>query len=157
VGGYGYGEVIKEIMGWYPRDIEALRAEYEGNSAAQENFLASSGHFTEETLVALRDGRDEIFERNLALMQAMTEDECHACYNSVFAEYADDEGTFVEDFQERAGSPDLLVWLADKSFKLSFFCEVKSLNDHLGPAQVAWVKSAWDQVEGRFLLLFLDS
>jgi hypothetical protein len=157
VGGNGYGEVIKEIVGWYPRDIEALRVEYEESSTTQADFLASSGRFTEEELTALRDGGDRIFERNLSLMQAMTEDECHACYNSVFAECADDDGTFVYDFQERAGSPDLLVWRADESFKLWFFCEVKSLNDHLGSAQVAWVKSAWDQVGGRFLLLLLDS
>jgi hypothetical protein len=155
VGGNGYGELIKTIMGWYPRDIEALRAEHKESSASRSAFLTSRGYFTEEAL--LRNGKDEIFERNLSLMQSMTEDECRACYNSIFAEYADDEGIFVEDSQERPGSPDLLVWHADKTFKLWFFCEVKSLNDHLGPAQVTWIKRSWDQVGGRFLLLLLDS
>ena len=63
----------------------------------------------------------------------------------------------VEDFRERAGSPDLLVWHASEALKMWFFCEVKSLNDHLGPAQVTWIKECWNQVGGRFLLLLLDS
>lgn len=87
----------------------------------------------------------------------MTEDECCACYCSIFQEFADEEGTVVEDFRETAGSPDLLVWYAGESLKLWFFCEVKSLNDHLGPAQVRWIKESWDQIGGRFLLLLLDS
>jgi hypothetical protein len=38
VGGHGYGEVIKEIMGWYPRDIEALRVEHEGKFCFSGQF-----------------------------------------------------------------------------------------------------------------------
>jgi hypothetical protein len=34
-----------------------------------------------------------------------------------------------------------------------FPCKVKSLNDHLGSAQMAWIKDSWDQIGGRFLLL----
>ena len=33
VEGHGYGEVIKEIMDWYPQDIEMLRAEHEDKFA----------------------------------------------------------------------------------------------------------------------------
>ena len=43
VGGHGYGEVIKEIMDWYPQDIEVLRAGHEGKLASLADYLVSIG------------------------------------------------------------------------------------------------------------------
>lgn len=157
VGGHGYGEIIKEIRDWYAQDIDVLRAEHKAKLASQADLLASWTGASKEDLVLFREGSDWQFQRSLSLMRSMTVDECYACYDLIFLEYQDDDGPILEDFRERAGSPDLLVWSKNESAKLWFFCEVKSLNDHLGPAQVAWIKESWDQIEGRFLLLLLDS
>jgi hypothetical protein len=153
VGGHGYGEIIKEIRDWYTQDIDVLCAEHEAKLAS----LATWAGFSKEDLVRFRKPIDWQFQRSLDLMRSMTADECYACYNLIFSEYQDDDGPILDDFRERAGSPDLLVWSKDESAKLWFFCEVKSLNDHLGPAQVDWIKESSDQIGGRFLLLLLDS
>ena len=157
VGGHGYGEIIKEIRDWYAQDLDVLRAEHEAKLAFQANLLVTRMGASKEDLALLREPSDWQFQRSLDLMRSMTIDECEACYNLVFLEYQDDDGPILDDFRERAGSPDLLVWSKSESAKLWFFCEVKSLNDHLGPAQVAWIKESWDQIGGRFLLLLLDS
>jgi hypothetical protein len=157
VGGRGYGEILKEIMDWHTQDIDVLRAEHEARLAAQEDLLATRMGASQEYLALLREHSDSQFQRSLDLMRLMTVDECYACYNLIFLEYQDDDGLILEDFRERAGSPDLLVWSKNESAKQWFFCEIKSLNDHLGPAQVAWIKESWDQIDGRFLLLLLDS
>jgi VRR-NUC domain len=157
VGGQGYGGIIKEIRDWYMQDINVLRAEHETKLASQANLLSAQMGFTKEQLALFREPSDWQFQRSLGLMRSMTEDECDACYNLIFLEYEDDDGPILDDFRERAGSPDLLLWSNNKPAKQWFFCEVKSLNDHLGPAQVAWIKESWDQIDGRFLLLLLDS
>jgi hypothetical protein len=157
VGGHGYGEIINEIRGWYMQDINILRAEREAKLASQSDLLATRMGFSQEQLALLRESSDRQFQRRLDLMRSMTVDECDACYNLIFLEYEDDDGPMLDDFHERAGSPDLLVWSRNESAEQWFFCEVKSLNDHLGPAQLAWIKESWDQIGGRFLLLLLDS
>jgi hypothetical protein len=157
VGGHGYGEIIKEISDWYMQDIDVLRAKYEEKLTSQLGLLSTRGGFSKEDLALLREPRDWQFQRSLDLMRSLTADECDACYNLIFLEYDDVDGPIPDDFRERAGSPDLLVWSKNESAKQWFFCEVKSLNDHLGPAQVAWIKESWDQIGGRFLLLLLDS
>jgi VRR-NUC domain len=157
VGGHGYAEIIKEIGDWYAQDIDVLCAEHEAKLASQANLFATLAGMSEEGLARFREVSDWLFQRSLDLMRSMTVDECYACYNLIFSEYQDDDGPILDDFRERAGSPDLLVWSKSESAKLWFFCEVKSLNDHLGPAQVAWIKESWDQIGGRFLLLLLDS
>lgn len=144
-------------MDWYAQDIDVLCAEHEAKLASQANLLAAQMGASKEDLALLREQSDWQFQRSLNLMRSMTVDECYACYNLIFLEYQDDEGPILDDFRERAGSPDLLAWSKNESAKLWFFCEVKSLNDHLGPAQVAWIKESWDQIDGRFLLLLLDS
>jgi hypothetical protein len=157
VGGHGYGEIIKEIMDWYTQDIDVLRAEHEAKLASQAQLLATQTGASKEYLALFREQSDWQFQRSLDLMRSMTADECYACHSLIFLEYQDDDGPVLDDFRERAGSPDLLVWSKDEYAKLWFFCEVKSLSDHLGPAQVAWIKESWDQIGGRFLLLLLDS
>ena len=158
VGGHGYGGRIKEVMDWYIQDSSVLRAQHEAELATQADLLAARAGFSKEQLALLRESSDREFQRSLDLMRSMTVDECDASYNLIFPEYEDDDGTFfVDDFRECAGSPDLLVWSKNDSAKQWFFCEVKSLNDHLGPAQVAWIKGSWDQIGGHFLLLLLDS
>ena len=157
VGGHGYGKIINEIMDWYEQDIDVLCAEHEADLASQANALATLMGASKEDLALFRQQSDWQFQRSLDLMRSMTVDECSACYNVTFSEYQDDDGSILDDFHERAGSPDLLVWGKDESAKLWYFCEVKSLNDHLGSAQVAWIKESWDQIGGRFLLLLLDS
>jgi VRR-NUC domain len=157
VGGRGYGEIIKEIRDWYAQDIDVLRTEHEAKLASQADTLASRVGMSKQDLEILREISDWQFQRSLSLMLSMTEDECCACYSLIFREYQDDDGPILDDFREGAGSPDLLVWSEDESAKLWFFCEVKSLNDHLGPAQVDWIKESSGQIGGRFLLLLLDS
>ena len=157
VGGRGYGEIIKEIADWYEQDISVLCAEHEAKLSSQAHLLATLTDTSEDVLALYREQSDWRFQRSLDLMRSMTVSECYACYDGIFAEYQDDDGPILDDFRERAGSPDLLVWSKEESAKLWFFCEVKSLNDHLGPAQVAWIKESWDRVGGHFLLLLLDS
>ena len=157
VGGQGYGKTIKEIRDWYMQDINVVRAEREARLASQADLLATRMGFSKEQLALLRESSDWQFQRSLDLMRSMTVDECDACYSLIFLEYEDDDGLIVDDFRERAGSPDLLVWSSKEAAEHWFFCEVKSLNDHLGPAQVVWIKESWDQIGGRFLLLLLDS
>jgi VRR-NUC domain len=157
VGGHGYGAIIKEITDWYAQDIDVVFTEREAKLAIQADLLAARAGMSKENLALLREQSDQQFQRSLDLMRSMTADECDACYNLIFLEYQDEDGPILDDFRERAGSPDLLVWSKSESAKQWFFCEVKSLNDHLGPAQVAWIKESSDQIDGRFLLLLLDS
>jgi hypothetical protein len=131
VGGHGYGEIIKAIRDWYMQDINVVRAEREAKLASQADLLATRMGFSEEQLALLRESSDWQFQRSLDLMGSMTVDECDACYNLIFLEYEDDDGPILDDFRERAGSPDLLVWSSNESAEQWFFCEVKSLNDHL--------------------------
>jgi hypothetical protein len=155
VGGHGYGEIIKEMRDWYPDTSETLRSRREQELARRDRLLAEfSKPFIDPSI---QEFQRKLFEEQLVLREVMTEEQCDACYDVIFAAYEDDDGTWIDDFREVAGAPDLLVWHSDPLRKLWFFCEVKSQNDHLSQAQHAWLQQSWRRIEGRFLLLLLGS
>jgi hypothetical protein len=156
VGGHGYGSHIKEIQDWYPDDITTIRSRFEHEIAELDK--SSRDNLGIVIPPEMREFGRTLLEEDLVLRQVMTAEQCYACYDAIFDSFSiddDDDGIFVDDFRERAGAPDLLVWHSDPSQELWFFCEVKSHNDHLGEAQHAWLHQSWQQIDGRFLLLIL--
>jgi VRR-NUC domain len=149
VGGHGYGDIIKNMQDWYRDTIATLRDQFEYRLSERDK---AGVPYTD----ALRDFERTLFEEKLVLRQIMTEEQCDACYDTIFLSYSDEDGIEIVDYAgERAGAPDLLVWHSDPSRKLWFFCEVKSHNDHLNQAQHDWIQGSWHQIDGRFLLLLL--
>lgn len=158
VGGQGYGKNIKEIQDWYPYDITTIRDRFEHEAAERDK--ATRERLGMVIPPEVRPTGRRLLEEKLVLRQAMTEEQCYACYDVIFDSFCvdddeDGEGIFVADFSERAGAPDLLIWHSDPSQKLWFFCEVKSHNDRLSEAQHSWLQQSWHQIDGRFLLLIL--
>ncbi len=147
--GSGYGDTIKEIQLWYEFTSTYLRDQLEYKLTQYDKFQIPGQD-------ALREFLTEQFEERLLLRTIMTEEQCDACYDTIFESYPVEDGIEIVDYRgERAGAPDLLVWHSDPLRKLWFFCEVKSYNDHLSQAQHDWIHGSWHQIGGHFLVLLL--
>jgi VRR-NUC domain len=153
--GQGYGAIINEIQDWYGSTIATLRSRQKIKLSERTASLEKLNIPVAERS-ALEEADNWLFEEKLALRQILSEEQCEACYNAIFPSYTDEDGTWVADFREGAGAPDLFVWHPDPSLKLWFFCEVKSHNDSLRTTQRDWLQSFWKQIEGRFIICLLS-
>jgi hypothetical protein len=160
-GGRGYAELFRDIMSWDTWDVETLRQQYRDSLDVQESTLSQLGLLnTEEkrqTAALVRAMSEETHEEGLTLIEIMTEQQFDNCYQAVFESYEDEEGSWAPEFSPAPGAPDLFVWHSNPAERLWFFCEVKKYGDYLRTSQYAWVRQWWTQIEGRVVLLGLDT
>lgn len=85
----------------------------------------------------------ELLEGKLQLAQCIGTEQFEKVYRAVFDS---SEITHVA-----GGAPDLFVW--DTHANMWFFAEVKGPHDHVRHSQAKWVRTNWERIDGRFLLL----
>jgi hypothetical protein len=157
----GYAEVFRVLEYWRPWDPDSIRQDYRDSIADQQAGIASILNLTDEQRQAMSFSErfaEEQLEEKLTLVETLTEEQFEGCYQAVFDSWEDDEdGYVVEDFDLRAGAPDLFVWHPNAASDTWFFCETKAHGDYLGTAQHAWLREWWSHIDGRFLLILVDS
>jgi hypothetical protein len=157
----GYAEVFRVLEYWRPWDPDLIRRDYRDSIADQQAGVARILDLTDEQRLAMSFSErfaEEQLEEKLTLVETLTEEQFEGCYQAIFDSWEDDEdGYVVEDFDVRAGAPDLFVWHPDAASGTWFFCETKAHGDYLGAAQYAWLREWWSHIDGRLLLILVDS
>jgi hypothetical protein len=85
----------------------------------------------------------EQFRDLVALARCLGKTNFESLYKAVFD---------FDEMSPAAGAPDLFVWDPAKIGHW-FFAEVKGPHDHLRRSQAEWVRTSWEQIKGRFVLL----
>jgi hypothetical protein len=155
-GQWGYAHLFRELESWRPWDVEAIRQSHEDEALQCRELAEKMPQLTPPPF--FEAAVEESFQETLVLLDVMTEEQFERCYEAIFDSWGDEEGHVIADWgPPTAGAPDLFVWHSRPGLVSWFFCEVKAYGDYLGHEQHAWLRQWWTAIDGRFLLLMLDS
>jgi hypothetical protein len=151
----GYANVFRQLESWRrPWDVETIRQAHRAETLERRTFIAekSPESALPESLEAIGE---QLFEKSLALIQVMTEEQFDGCYEAIFYPGEDEDG-YLDEAPQVAGAPDLFVWHSKPVLPAWFFCELKAPGDYLSAEQHEWIRKCWSRIDGRFLLAMLS-
>jgi len=94
-GTHGYTELFRQLGGWYPWDVQAIRQAHDDEKLQRRKIAEKVPQLAWPE--ALETASEESFEARLALIQGMDEEQFPSLYEAIFNSWEDEEGQLLED------------------------------------------------------------
>lgn len=173
---YGYPGLFRDLFfhpNWvdmYPESYEDHRPFYLQSEEYGYGLLDTYRDYLEETLgeiVLKKEGKENAEElkhmliksslmdlrKKIDLVSILGSERIESLYWATFEINPID--VVVDDFEAKAGAPDLFLWHPDPNRKLWFFAEVKGPADSLRHTQHEWFRENWETIQGHILIMIV--